>query len=64
MDSQKICPNCGRPHVCAACGGAKGGRAKVKKGFALKQPTAEARRRAWETRRRNKGGHNGKHELL
>jgi hypothetical protein len=43
---------------CPAChyewklpGPQAGGRAKVKKGFAMRQPDAEARKRAWVTRK-------------
>lgn len=44
------CPACG--HEWKLPGPQAGGRAKVKKGFAMGQPSASARKRAWKTRKR------------
>ena len=44
------CPNCN--HEWKLPGPQAGGRAKVKKGFAMGQPSAAARKRAWKTRKR------------
>jgi hypothetical protein len=43
------CPEC--HHVWKLPGPQAGGRAKVKKGFAMAQPSSEARKRAWVTRK-------------
>jgi hypothetical protein len=43
------CPAC--KHEWKLPGPQAGGRAKVKKGFAMRQPDAEARKRAWVTRK-------------
>jgi hypothetical protein len=43
------CPRC--HHVWKLPGPQAGGRAKVKKGFAMVQPSSEARKRAWVTRK-------------
>ena len=50
-----ICPKCGHElkSPVAVAGGKVGGKARVPKGFAMGQPSTEARKRAWETRRRN-----------
>jgi hypothetical protein len=48
------CPRCGFPDkdTRAQAGGRAGGRAKVAKGFAVAgQPSAEARKRGWQTRK-------------
>jgi hypothetical protein len=48
------CPSCGKElkNPVSQAGGREGGRAKVKKGFAVAgQPSAEARKRAWQTRK-------------
>jgi hypothetical protein len=50
-----ICEKCGhrQKNPTAQAGGKAGGRAKVRKGFAVAgQPSADARARAWVTRRR------------
>jgi hypothetical protein len=50
------CPRCNYPgkDQRAQAGGRAGGRAKVKKGFAVTgQPDAAARKRAWQTRKAN-----------
>jgi hypothetical protein len=43
------CPKCG--HEWKLPGPQAGGRAKVKKGFAMGQPSAAARKRGWKTRK-------------
>jgi hypothetical protein len=48
------CPSCGKEfkNPVSMAGGRAGGRAKVKKGFAVAgQPSAEARKRGWQTRK-------------
>jgi len=48
-----ICPKCG--HRFKSPGQQAGGRARVKKGFAIAgQPSPEARKRAWITRRQSR----------
>jgi len=44
------CPRC--KHEWKLPGPRAGGRAKAKKGFAMGQPSAAARKRAWKTRKR------------
>jgi hypothetical protein len=59
------CPRCNYPgkDPRAQAGGLAGGRAKVKKGFAVAgQPDAEARKRGWQTRKaRAETAQGGKH---
>jgi hypothetical protein len=51
------CPACN--HEWKLPGPQAGGRAKVKKGFAMGQPSAAARKRAWNTRKEKaKRSHN------
>lgn len=47
------CPACS--HEWKLPGPQAGGRAKVKKGFAVRPLSGEARRKAWVTRLKNKG---------
>lgn len=49
-----VCPRCHYPghHPMAAAWGAQGGKAKVKKGFAVAgQPSTEARKLGWKKRK-------------
>lgn len=48
-----ICPIHRTPLICPRCAGAKGGKAKVAKGFAVNPVSAAARVRAWKTRKRS-----------
>ena len=51
-----VCPRCGYPghHPMAEAWGAQGGKAKVKKGFAVAgQPSAKARKLGWQKRKAN-----------
>jgi hypothetical protein len=60
------CPSCGKEFKSpvAQAGGRAGGRANVKKGFAVSgQPDAAARKRAWQTRKaRAETAQGGKHD--
>lgn len=50
-----VCPRCGYPgsDPRATAAGRKGGKVRGAKGFAVSgQPSAEARKRAWATRKR------------
>jgi len=49
-----VCPIHRTPLTCARCAGARGGKANVAKGFAVKPVSAAARKRAWVTRKRTK----------
>jgi hypothetical protein len=55
------CPRC--KHQWKLPGPQAGGQAKVAKGFAMGQPSAAARKRAWETRKaRAKRSSNAAHQ--